>query len=345
MPTALLIRKSWIVFVYAAAISIESIIIEFLTTSYIQISPILLSSTSITLAGILLLLAAAFIFRKRIRIIAHFGESWRFLIPASLSLAIGIFTWYDSINRIGASKESLIAGPLEIVVIVLLARLFLRERLHKTHIVGMSLALIGFILALLSDADFSTNGSVRFVRTTAMSALGPIGFGDAEAMISALGFAIGVLFLSKLVSRYSSIEVAGASMFLSGIFLCTILLFGILIYDSTSVALISSPTDSSQIHLPLTYTIVILFLFSLIPFVGSLSYSTGLSRIGASLTATIGSSSILITVILQLMIRQLGIVTHLPVNIILAILGGVVGFCGIYIIHMPKYSVPITNRN
>jgi drug/metabolite transporter (DMT)-like permease len=344
LPTGLLIRKSWIVFVYAAAISVESIIIEFLTT-YIQISPILLSSTSITLAGILLLFSAAFIFRKKIRIIAHFAESYRFLIPASLSLAIGIFTWYDSINRIGASKESLIAGPLEIVVIVLLARLFLRERLHKTHIVGISLALIGFILALLSDADFSSNGSVRFVRTTAMSALGPIGFGDAEAMISALGFAIGVLFLSKLLSRYSSIEVAGASMFLSGIFLCVILLFGILIYDSTSVVLISSPTDSSQIHLPLTYTIVILFLFSLIPFVGSLSYSTGLSRIGASLTATIGSSSILITVSLQLMIRQLGIVTHLPVNIVLAILGGVVGFCGIYIIHMPKYSVPIANRN
>jgi drug/metabolite transporter (DMT)-like permease len=340
LPTALLIRKSWIVFVYAAAISIESIIIELLTTSYIQISPLLLSSTSITLAGVLLLLAATFIFRKKIRIIAHFAESWRFLILASLSLAIGIFTWYDSINRIGASKESLIAGPLEIVVIVLLARLFLRERLHKTHIVGISLALIGFILALLSDADFSTNGSVRFVRTTAMSALGPIGFGDAEAMISALGFAIGVLFLSKLVSRYSSIEVAGASMFLSGIFLCTVLLFGILIYNSASVTLISS-----QIHLPLTYTIVILFSFSLIPFVGSLSYSTGLSRIGASLTATIGSSSILITVILQLMIRQLGFTTHLPVNIILAILGGVVGFCGIYIIHMPKYSVPIARRN
>ena len=98
-------------------------------------------------------------------------------------------------------------------------------------------------------------------------------------------------------------------------------------------------------HISITNAIVILLLFSLIPFVGSLSYSTGLSRIGASLTATIGSSSIVITVFLQLIIRELGISTHLPENILLAILGGVVGFLGIYIIHLPGYFVPITKRN
>ena len=85
---------------------------------------------------------------------ALFTESTKILILASLSLAIGILTWYDSVNKIGASKELLVAGPLEIVVIVLLARLFLKERLHKTHCVGISLALIGFVLSSAERHEF-----------------------------------------------------------------------------------------------------------------------------------------------------------------------------------------------
>ena len=132
---------------------------------------------------------------------------------------------------------------------------------------------------------------------------------------------------------------------MSGSFLFTMLLIGILAYGTNSVLLTASAAGSFEMHISITNAIVILLLFSLIPFVGSLSYSTGLSRIGASLTATIGSSSIVITVFLQLIIRELGISTHLPENILLAILGGVVGFLGIYIIHLPGYFVPITKGN
>ena len=273
-----------------------------------------------------------------------FTESTKILILASLSLAIGILTWYDSVNKIGASKELLVAGPLEIVVIVLLARLFLKERLHKTHCVGISLALIGFVLALLSDTS-PIGSNMHYATRSTTYFIVPIGIGDFEAMISAFGFATGVLFLSKLLSRYSSIEAAGSTMLMSGSFLFSMLLIGILAYGTNSVLLTASAAGSFEMHISITNAIVILLLFSLIPFVGSLSYSTGLSRIGASLTATIGSSSIVITVFLQLIIRELGISTHLPENILLAILGGVVGFLGIYIIHLPGYFVPITKGN
>ena len=344
MAPTLLIRKSWVVFVYAIAISVESIIIEYLTSSSIHISPLVLSSTSITLAGILLLLTAVLIFKKKRTIMALFTESTKILILASLSLAIGILTWYDSINKIGASKELLVAGPLEIVVIVLLARLFLKERLHKTHCVGISLALIGFVLALLSDTS-PIGSNMHYATRSTTYFIVPIGIGDFEAMISAFGFATGVLFLSKLLSRYSSIEAAGSTMLMSGSFLFSMLLIGILAYGTNSVLLTASAAGSFEMHISITNAIVILLLFSLIPFVGSLSYSTGLSRIGASLTATIGSSSIVITVFLQLIIRELGISTHLPENMLLAILGGLVGFLGIYIIHLPGYFVPITKGN
>ena len=204
---SLLIRKSWIVFIYAIALSAESIIIEYLTSSFIQISPIMLSAISITSAGIMLLMVAAFISKEKKEILFLFNKSWKNLILASLSLSLGIFTWYDSIKRIGASKEVLIAGPLEIVIIVMLARVFLNERLNRFHIIGISMALTGFFMAVASDANIGVGDNiVETIKTTSLLSI--ISFGDIEAILSAFGFAIGVLFLSKLVLKHSSIEVA-----------------------------------------------------------------------------------------------------------------------------------------
>jgi drug/metabolite transporter (DMT)-like permease len=338
----LLTHKSWIVFVYAFAISVESIIIEYLTTSFLQFSPIMLSATSITLAGIMLLIVAAFFFKRNKEIPILFTKSWKILILASSSLALGIFTWYDSINRIGASKEALIAGPIEIVIIVVLARIFLNERLNRFQTIGIGIGLMGFFMALASDVDivFSNNNGVNTTLTSVSSLLSIISFGDIEAILSALGFAIGVLFLSKLILNYSSIEVAGASMFTSGLLLAGILVVGLFFYNT--VPLISSPHELALTRqASLIVIVIILLLFSLIPFIGSLSYSSGLGRIGASLTATIGSSSILITMVIQMMLKELGFASHLPQNIYLAFLGGVTGFLGVYLIHIPD---PLISR-
>ena len=328
---SLLIRKSWIVFIYAIALSIESIVIEYLTSSFIQISAIILSSISITSSGIMLLLVAAFIFKKKKEILILFIESWKNLILVSLSLSVGIFTWYDSINRIGASKEVLISGSLEIVIIVILARVFLNERLSRFHIIGIGLALAGFFMAVTSDANISVVDIIEITKGTSL--LSFISFGDVEAIISAFGFAIGVLILSKLVLKHSSIEVAGASMFTSGLMLVGFMILGVLSYESNHIIL--SSNEVSLLRQPIIIAIIILF--SLLPFIGSLSYSTGLSMIGASLTATIGSSSILLTVVIQIVLKEFGISSHLPGNIFLAILGGVTGFLGIYTIHMSDY--------
>ena len=337
---SLLIRKSWIVFIYAIALSAESIIIEYLTSSFIQISPIMLSAISITSAGIMLLMVAAFISKEKKEILLLFNKSWKNLLLASLSLSLGIFTWYDSIKRIGASKEVLIAGPLEIVIIVMLARVFLNERLNRFHIIGISMALTGFFMAVASDANIGVGGNIKTIKTTSLLSI--ISFGDIEAILSAFGFAIGVLFLSKLVLKHSSIEVATASMFTSGLILVGFMIIGLLSYESNHIALASN--EVRFLRQPLINPIIILLLFSLLPLIGSLSYSTGLSMIGASLTATIGSSSILITIMIQMMLKEFNIASHLPENIFLAILGGVSGFFGICIIHMSDYSIPMMKR-
>ena len=285
----------------------------------------------------MLSLVAAFFMRKK-GISTLFSKSWKNLILACFLLAIGIFTWYDSISRIGASKEALIAGPLEIVIIVVLARIFLNENLDKIQVIGIVLALIGFLMAVASDAgDVLDDDSIG----TLASPSTLITFGDIEAIFSALGFAIGVLFLTKLVSIHSSIEVAGASMLVSGLILVAFMI-GFL-HESQEI-LSSSAWGSSFQQQPLIITIIILLLFSFLPFIGSLCYTTGLSKIGASITATIGSSSILITILIQIILKELGITSNLPENIFLAILGGVLGFLGIYVIHMHTHYLSIIPR-
>ena len=201
-----LILKSWPVFVYAIIISVESIFIEFLT-NFLHLPPVMLSAISITLGGLLLLLVKYFIIDKKQmtkRKATVFSVSKMNLLYVSLALAVGVSTWYDSISRIGASKEILLAGPLEVVLIVLLAWMFLKERLDKIQVAGVIIAISGFFVAVLSDVN-----SIEPIIT----------FGDIEAIVSAFGFALGVLFLTKLVSKHSPIEVAGASFLLSGLFI------------------------------------------------------------------------------------------------------------------------------
>jgi drug/metabolite transporter (DMT)-like permease len=328
-----------ILFTYAITISVESILIEFLTTSFLQITPIMLSAISITLAGIMLILVASFLMKKK-RISALFLKSGKNLFLASIFLAVGIFTWYDSINRIGASKEVLIAGPLEIVIIAILARLFLNEKLKKIQVTGIVLALIGFFISIVSDIGTDVLDGMQTVITSPLPSI-PITFGDIEAILSAFGFGIGVLFLTKLVSLHSSIEVAGTSMLVSGLILVAFMI-GFL-HESQEI-LSSLSWESSFYQQPLIITIIILLLFSFLPFIGSLCYTTGLSNIGASITATIGSSSILITVLIQIILKELGITSNLPENIFLAILGGVLGFIGIYVIHMHTHYLSIIPR-
>jgi drug/metabolite transporter (DMT)-like permease len=348
----LLFYKSWIVFVYALALSLESIIIEYLTIYFVRISPIVLSSLSITFSGLMLLSVACIVTKNYKDLVKIFTKSWKSLLLASLSLSLGIFTWYDSINRIGASKEALIAGPIEIILIIILARVFLKERLNKFQIIGICIGSLGFFLSLASDLSIDDINTVNLlnpivetnINSIFLTILSLISFGDLEAILSAVGFAAGVLFLGKLVTKHSSIHVAGASMFVSGLILVIFMVLALL-YDimfTTTQYLGESP---SQIELlSIHRNIVILFLFSLIPFIGSLSYVIGLRRIGASLTATIGSSNLVMIFVIQIILKELGYPSHLPENIFLATFGCIMGFLGIFVIHISDFISSKTKK-
>ena len=338
---------------YALALSLESIIIEYLTIYFVRISPIVLSSLSITLSGIMLLSVGSIIFKNYNDLVKIFTNSWKSLIMASLSLSLGIYGWYDSINRIGASKEALIAAPIEIILIIILARVFLNERLNKLQIIGIFIGSLGFFLSLASDVpiDYFNNPNLsNFIMGVNINSIFPtvfslFSFGDLEAILSAVGFAVGVLFLGKLVKKHSSVQVAGASMFLSGMILVVFMVLSLL-YETTFTTVQYLNESPSQVELLSVHSnLVLLFLFSLIPFIGSLSYVIGLRRIGASLTATIGSSNIVMILVIQIVLKELGYPSHLPENIFLANFGCITGFLGIFIIHMSDFITEKSKRD
>jgi drug/metabolite transporter (DMT)-like permease len=300
-----LIRKSWIVFVQAITLSFESIMVELLT-EIPGISSLLVAGISIPLAGATLLFIST-VLSKKITVF----NSWKLLLVGSIFLAAAVFLWYDSVTRVGASKEGLLAGPLETIVVLILAWLLLEEKLRKIQLVGVIIALLGFF-ATVSSRSLDLSSILPFVIT----------FGDFEAILSAFAFAGGVIAMTRLVKRHTSIEVTGASLLISGLILATIL---ILSTSETSI-----PTIPEWIYL---------ISFSLLPLAAALLYVVGLDRIGASLTSTIASSNILFTLFLQLLFKGLGVKSILPENILLALIGGALGLFGIYLVHIEKDSL------
>lgn len=316
-----MIRKSWIVFLFAVLLSCESILIEYLTL-LLGISPLAISAFSIAISGVLLLLILNFVNNRQTAIVY---SSIKDFIPVSIFLSAGIFTWYDAVSRVGASKESLLAGPIEIIAVLFLARVLLHEKLNKKQLSGIFIALVGFIIVLLSDHhsinDDNYNGIINVTIIAVESLNFSITFGDIEAIISAISFALAVFFLARLSLKYSPLEISGMSLVLSGVILIIVMLIF---------------TPEMSINLLMSYWYIFI-IFSMLPLFGTILYVEGIKRIGASLTSTIASSRILLTLIIQIVLTQIGIRNTLPDNIFLALLGGTLGITGIIIIHTHLY--------
>ena len=317
-----MIRQSWIVFLFAFILSFESILIEYLTL-LLGISPLAISAFSIAISGTLLLLILKFVYKRQIPLFCSFKD----FVPASIFLSAGVFTWYDAVSRVGASKESLLAGPIEIIAVLFLARIFLYEKLNRKQLSGVGIALVGFIIVLLSDHNISNNGIINVTLIEVETLNFSITFGDIEAIISAISFALAVFFLAKLSKKYSPLEISGICLLLSGLILIIVML-------------IFTPEMSVNLFMSYWYIFII---FSVLPLFGTICYVEGIKRIGASLTATIASSRILLTLIIQILLTHIGIRNTLPDNVLLALIGGVLGITGIIIIHMHFYFSKHTN--
>lgn len=294
-----MIRLSWVVLVHAALLSTESVAVELLTNE-LGLSPLVIAATSSTVAGGVLLLintmkqsAQAFLIFK----------SWKFLIPGSILVAAGLFTLFDSISAVGASKVGLLAGPLETVVIMFLAWAFLHEKLSRAQMIGVIIALGGFLVTIGSDMGTETHQE-------------PLRWGDVEAVLSAILLAVGIILITKLTNLHTPLVITGWLLLISGSILSSLLW-------TADVQNVTPPNFS------------VLLLFSLLPLSVALTYVMGLARIGASLTSIIASFSILLTPIFQLILLGLNVEVIMPANVPLAIAGGILGISGIYLVHRP----------
>ena len=193
--------------------------------------------------------------------------------------------------------------------------MILKERLTRTQIFGVFLAIIGFFITISIGNNTDNTGSINY-----------FSLGDFESIISAICFACSYLFTVKLVKNDSPIKITGILLFLSGL---SFIVISSLTFTVTKNSVFSLEGLNVE-------ELGILFLFSFIPLSSALFYNIGMKKLGASLTSILASSTIILTVIFQVLLNVMGHTMILPLNISMAILGGSIGILGIVIIHLPS---------
>ena len=290
------LRSSSVVISYAVLLSLEAVAIEILTT-HLGFAPFGLAAISTLVSGVLL--TTVCLMREGRSMIGLLG-SWKLLLPAAFFAAAGLFTMFDSVSNVGASKVGLLSVPLETTLIVFLAMIFLRERLSKVQVLGAGMTIVGFILTLLSGPTMNQNTTINW--------------GDAEAAISAVFLAISIILIAKMTRTHSASAVTGGVLLISGIIL-------------TGYVWISEPPKLTSIDW------VFIIIFSGLPLLVALTYVSGVAKIGASVTAVVGSSSIMLTMLFQFLLFASGLQVIFPDSIAGAIVGGIMAISGIFLIH------------
>lgn len=229
-------------------------------------------------------------------------RGWRSMVILCALVASGVLLWFDSVGRIGASKEAILGGgSSEILFIVALSAAFLGERLRRVEVMGSVLVVLGVFL-VLADLD-----------TMSLS----IGFGEGEAIISSLLLAGSVVLTTALLRDRPLTSLSAIELLLSGVIL---LALGLAV---------------GVVHLPDHQGFAILIGIGAFPALGLLTYNAGLPRIGASLTSVLFALMGIMTVGVQIAVLALspGADIMLPQNLALAVMGGCIAFVGVYLLN------------
>ena len=286
--------NSWVTIISTAAFSIEAVMVELLYV-LASIPALAIAAGSMPIAGAMVLIINGYIFRKKFTIFK--GNGWKILLVGGILFTAADFLWFDSVDKIGAGKTMLLTIPAEDVFIVLLAVVFLAERMIKLQLLGITIAIVGFTISAASNVSES---GVRFQ------------IGDLQAILSAMCNALAITLFAKLIARYNPTEVSGWIMLMSGLII-------------NAIQYIFYPP-----HLSIMDWLYLIG-FSFIALSAFTLYNVSMKRIGTSMTSIITSSSLVLTVVIQLAIVPFGIAFSLPSNLILALFGGGISVAGICI--------------
>ncbi|HEY7696593.1 MAG TPA: DMT family transporter [Nitrososphaeraceae archaeon] len=286
--------NGWVAVISTAAFSIEAVMVELLYV-IASIPALAVAAGSMPLAGAMVLIINGYVFRKKFTIFK--GNGWKILLAGAALFTAADFLWFDSVDKIGAGKTMLLTIPAEDVFIVLLAVVFLAERMLKLQLLGIGIAIVGFTISAASNVSAS---GVQFQ------------IGDLQAILSAMCNALAIILFAKLIVRYNPTEVSGWIMLISG-----------LVINAIQYTFFPPQLPIIDWLYMIGFSFIALAAFTL--------YNVSMKRIGTSMTSIITSSSLVLTVIIQLAIVPFGIAFSLPGNLILALLGGGISMAGIYI--------------
>lgn len=289
-----------IVLMSALIVGFESVAIEgALNTAGINLY--LVSSIPLISGGIILMLISPASTTKLAKDLGRRGWLW---MTALCALgAMGAFLWFDAVGRIGASKEAILGGgSSEVLFIVVLSAVFLRERLRKLEAFGSILVLVGVFVVLANTETVSLS----------------IGRGEIEAIVSSLLLAGAVVITTYLLWSHDLTPFSGVQLVYSGILVISV---------GAIAGLVTMPDVTGW---------MILVGIGVFPAVGLWTYNAGLPKIGASLTSVLFALSGVMTVGVQLLV--LLIYPHadlkLPQSVPLAVIGGMVAVGGVYLLNL-----------
>lgn len=290
----------------AALLTANALVLSEIASQFYHIAPFLVVVLANFSGGLVMLLASA---RKWGGMPSNWHKrDWGMLIVAALLIYIAGFLFsFNAVGLIGAGKAALL-GQLETPFVVILAIIFLGERLSVRRWLAGGLALSGSILI---------NFDWQALQLT-------FGRGELLALLAPVSFASGIILLKPLLDKAEAGWVTGVA-----------LLFGSLFSLPAAPFFLSSVEISGVI-------VLIVVLIGLLRGGAWLTYNLGLRHIGPAPCAILFISFAFFTVILQIVVASLApaLGLQLPDNLPLALIGGGLVATGIIILHTEPKSAP-----
>lgn len=226
---------------------------------------------------------------------------WGILLATGLIYyAVGYWLNFNGIKLIGSGKAVLLAR-MDVFILIVLAVIFLGEKVTRRHLAACLLAIVGTLLINFDPAGLRLN----------------LGTGEIYILLAACSAAIGTMNLKLLIDRINTQLATGLALFLGGSFLFPLAILDPTIGDITTLVLLG------------------IIMLGILRGAAWFSFNVAMKQIGTVPSTIIFLSSSFFTVILQAVLANLfpSWPLQLPDNLWLAFLGGGFVAAGIVVLN------------